>query len=169
MIKMKKVNRMFKKLTILSLLMLLTTPLYAANVGDKAPNIFGRTFDGELFRLSAVAGPKLVNFFWVKCQPCFQELPELKKLEQKYPNVTFIAVHVNIEGEEAEAVQAFIAKVRAAPEKIVLSSKRVQENFDFSGLPHTVVIGADGIIKGRFEGYDGKKSIAKLEKSIKNL
>ena len=59
----------------------------AVVVGEAAPNIFGRTLDNNLFRLSDITNPVVVNFFWVECKPCVKEMPELAKLEKSYPNV----------------------------------------------------------------------------------
>lgn len=153
----------------LCLSLVFSAPLLAATIGEKSPNLFGRTLSGDLFRLSSVKGPKVVNFFWVECKPCRQELPELRALEQKYPKVNFIVVHVSAGDEEAEAVQAFVTGLKASPKTVVLSSPMVQETFAFAGFPYTVVIGADGKIKASFQGYFGDKSIKKLDTVIKGL
>ncbi|HFE38118.1 MAG TPA: TlpA family protein disulfide reductase [Gammaproteobacteria bacterium] len=162
--------KMTLKIILLSAILLTSlNPVYAAKVGSEAPNLYGRTLSGELFRLKSVPGNKLVNFFWIECAPCTKEIPELKALEDKYPKIRVVAVHVNEKDEDKVTVQQFVSKLKAAPDTIVLSSSLVKDVFSFAAFPYTVLIGDDGKIKATFTGYFGKKSMAKLEAAIQKL
>ena len=103
------------------LLCLLTTSAFGVELGDRAPNIIGKFLggerNGEWFRLNrAPAQPTLVNFFWVDCLPCAEELPELARLERQCPRVRFLAVHA--EDDDAEAILQYLAKLPAHPRNI---------------------------------------------------
>ena len=66
-----------------------------SSLAESAFNFYGVSVaDGQLFSMRALKErPKVVNFFWVECQPCKQELPELAQLQQTYPSVVFLALH----------------------------------------------------------------------------
>jgi cytochrome c biogenesis protein CcmG, thiol:disulfide interchange protein DsbE len=147
----------------LLLMLLAMPPLHALEIGDRIPPLLGRTLDGKLYRLEP-GQPMVINFFWVECAPCVQELPELARLAQRTPNVTFIAVHV----EEAEiaTVRDFIARLRAAPPTIVVGSPRIKENYAIAGLPYTLLVDRHGVVQLRLQGYS-KAGIAQLQSALK--
>lgn len=142
-----------------------SNPLLALDIGSPAPNIYGRTIDGELFRLADKTGPLVINFFWVECVPCRIEMPELAELAKTNPRVDIISVHVE---EESEAVvRAFVDQLPAHPETIVIASPMVKEAYRIRGLPHTVVINQGKIIS-IFEGYT-KKGFEQLKQMVNGL
>ena len=138
---------------ILAFLLIFSLPLIASDSGTTAPNIFGRTLDNKLFRLSDLKGPMVVNFFWVECVPCKKEMPELAELGKQHPKVKIISVHV--EDEEQATVQKFIDQLPAHPETIVTASPAVKNAYKIKGLPHTVVIN-NGKVISVFAGYTHK-------------
>ena len=130
-------------------------------VGQVAPNLIGRTLDGKSYRLKSDKGsPKVINFFWVLCKPCREEMPELAQLEKQYTGFKFIAVHT--QDEKTETVEKFIQSLSGAPSNIVLTSGRIQETFKFLGLPHTVVLDSDNVVLLNLSGYtpDNMQSLA---------
>lgn len=153
------------------LVLLLPAAVYAdqANgpeVGQPAPNIIGRTLDDKSWRLKNDRGkPKVINFFWVGCQPCRQEMPELAVLEKQYSGVKFIAVHT--QEETPENIIKFVKSLPAAPSTIVQTSGGIQEIFLFQGLPHTVVLDGNNVVLMNLVGYTAinmQKMNALLEK-----
>lgn len=132
-------------------------------VGKVSPNLIGRTLDGKLYRLAAdKAGPKVINFFWVECQPCKKEMPELAEMEKTYKKVKFISVHT--QEEPVQIVQQFINKLAGAPSTIVLTSGSLKETFEYAGLPHTMVLDQNNIVLANFVGYttDNMQQLKKL-------
>lgn len=122
------------------------------NIGDESPNIMGRTLDDHLYRLSSdTEKPKVISFFWTQCGHCKLELPELAKLEKKYPKVKFIAVHSK--PESPEAVKKFLRTLPAAPKMVMLTTGSVQEEFLYQGLPHTIILDANNVVLANFSGY----------------
>jgi len=159
-----------KKLLFALILSLFFTGPALANGPDKgkpAPNLMGRTFDGKLYRLSKYKGrPKVINFFWIYCKPCKEEMPELAALEKKYPNVDFISVHT--EEMAQEKIEAFMKKLSGAPSKVVMSTSSVKKQFQFRGLPFTTLLDKNNKVKLNLTGYT-EANMRKLEKALKGL
>lgn len=136
-------------------------------VGSSAPNIFGRKMDDSSFNLHKTdVGPKVINFFWVKCPPCKKELPEMAAMEKRYPNVKFIAVHAD--AEYSREIPAFLKEIGEYPETVVIADKNITSRYAFTAFPHTVVIGADNKIMFVISGYN-EDNMARLESFIKKI
>jgi thiol-disulfide isomerase/thioredoxin len=133
-------------------------------IGQLAPNIVGRTLEDRPYRLRVdTEKPKVINFFWVSCIPCKEEMPELAQLEKKYPNFKFISVHTK--KESAQNVANFIKSLSGAPSNIVLTSGGMQEAFNYMGLPHTIVLDSDNVVQMNFIGYTAD-NIKQLDKVL---
>jgi len=140
-----------------TLLLALPVAVYAAEgggpeVGQISPNLIGRTLDDKSYRLKSDKGsPKVINFFWVSCEPCRQEMPELAQLEKQYTGVKFISVHT--QEENPENVAKFVKSLLGAPSNIVLTSGGLQKTFQYLGLPHTIVLDSDNVVLMNLSGY----------------
>ena len=159
-----------KKITYTLVLLLFFACIALANgptVGKEAPNLMGRTLDGKLYRLSKDKGkPKVINFFWVFCKPCKEELPELADLEKKYRKVEFISVHT--EDMSKDKIEAFLKGLKGYPSNIVLSNGGMKGQFKYVGLPHTVVLDKENIVRLNISGYT-EENMKKMEKALKGL
>ena len=160
----------------LLLFCLLASNAASVELGERVPNIIGRVLggeqDGEWFRLNRVPPrPTLVNFFWVNCIPCAEELPELARLERQFPSVRFLAVHA--EDDDASAIRAYLAKLPAHPSNILQGSSRLQEVYsetadEFLPLPYTVLIDSQGFLTYRSTGYNAA-TIQRLTQALGEL
>jgi len=136
-------------------------------VGTPAPNIVGRTVVGSMFIMAKQkAGPKVINFFWVKCIPCKKELPEMARMEKEYPKVQFVAVHADSNPESE--VAAFLAALPAHPATIVLAGRKMMALYNFTGFPHTVVLDSNNVITHVISGFT-EDNMAKVEQAVKAL
>lgn len=147
------------------LLSLVCFQVSALEIGSDTPNLFGRTLDGKLFRLSEKTGPVVINFFWVECKPCVKEMPELAHLGSKYPKIDVISVHV--EDEERSTVQDFVNRLPAHPKTIVTASPAVKGAFDIRALPHTVIVNK-GKVELVVEGYT-EKSFSRIKRHMSTM
>lgn len=154
------------------LILVLPVAVFAAKdsgpeIGQVSPNIIGRTLDDSSYRLkSDKVSPKVINFFWVGCKPCRQEMPELAKLEKEHKGVKFIAVHT-LE-EKPENVVKFVKSLSAAPSNIVQTSGGIQEAFQYPGLPHTMLLDKDNIVLMNLSGYT-PQNMQRLTKALQQL
>lgn len=159
-------------LMIASMILALPVAAHAAQgagpeVGRPSPNLIGRTLDDQPYRLKNDKGRvKVINFFWVGCVPCRQEMPELAQLEKKYPGVKFISVHT--QEEKPEKVAAFVKSLSGAPSNIVLTSGGLQETFQYLGLPHTMVLDGDNVVLMNLIGYT-PENMRRLTKALQQV
>ena len=141
-------------------------------VGKIVPPLDGRTLSGDLYLLRKDVGrPKVINFFWVECHPCSEEMPEMARLEKRFSGVKFISVHTSLNAASVEEVKVaeFIKKLKAAPSNIVLSTNReLGSIFNIQALPHTMVLDGNNKVLINITGYNAD-TIKALESTLDGL
>jgi len=93
----------------------------------------------------------VLNFWFINCAPCRQEMPELAKIASTYannPNVVFIAIAT----DRKDALNAFL-KNNPFPYHIVSGGLKFQDKYGITGYPTNVIIGKDGKVKYHSMGY----------------
>lgn len=112
--------------------------------------------DGSKVALSDYAGHgryTLVQFWASWCPWCIKEIPELKKLQSRYPDSQFGIVGVAVRDEEADtrrAVQKFDIRW-----PVIYNAARIPYDiYGFTGIPYLVLIGPDGTIVSAGESVD---------------
>jgi peroxiredoxin len=113
--------------------------------GTAAPAFSVRTLDGKVISAAALKGKVVVlNFWFIGCPGCMEEIPKLNNLAAKYagsPGIVFLALSTDPPGLLSE----FIAKVPFN----YLHSGSARETIGLFGskiFPRNVVIGKDGKI-----------------------
>ncbi|HUK59299.1 MAG TPA: redoxin domain-containing protein [Stellaceae bacterium] len=107
----------------------------------------GKTVTLASFRGQTV----LVNFWATWCAPCVEEMPSLLRLQQKLQGLAILAVSEDRRG--AELVDPFVQKHGVGKLAIYLDEKNdVGHAFGIEGLPTSVLIDRDGLVRGRLEG-----------------
>lgn len=132
-----------------------------AAVGDPAPEIRLVNLDGGPVALSNLRGKGVVLNFWATwCPPCRREMPLLGSAWNEYQsrNVAIIGIDV---GEPPDAVRRFVDSM-GVTYPIWTDAPSGAGNFDDTnellsrfggvGLPTTVFIDADGIIRNIYVG-----------------
>lgn len=116
--------------------------------GKKLPSNLLTTLSDDQVRLKDFEGkPTVVNFWFVGCAPCIQEMPILNRFKEKYDDqVNFISVTF----DDKEAVQKFSLKKRFDFLKIVDAENFIDE-IGIGGFPKTLFLNKDGIVE-RIEG-----------------
>lgn len=113
----------------------------------------------------------VVNLWATWCGPCVIEMPTLAKLAAEYQGkpVEIVAISVD-RPDDADKARAFIAK--HAPLAFYHDPKMALP-FAFkptaSGMPTTIIYGADGVERGRLAGgadWGGKDAKALIDKAL---
>jgi len=118
-----------------------------------APDFELEDLAGTIWRLSELAGQVVVLNYWATwCAPCIAEMPYYQSLVNEYADadVVFLAISTD---RDTSVVAPFIEQ--SGYEFTVLYDRDSADAFDVSGVPATIVIGADGSIKYRTAGFPG--------------
>ncbi|MGB2756247.1 MAG: TlpA disulfide reductase family protein [Acidimicrobiia bacterium] len=98
--------------------------------------------------------PVLMSSWATWCEPCKRELPELQKFyEQRHPDgLEIVAVNVNVSGPSESKIDPMIKKFDLGMRIWRDSDDTFTTTFDGLGVPMTVLIGADGTLKKKWQG-----------------
>lgn len=162
----------FPKLAMLLALLLvlttLTTEAHANTVSSEAPDFTLPSRDGDNRRLVEERGNiVLVNFWASWCGPCREELPEMEALQQKYEDMGFTVLAVNID-DKPEKADVLLDDIAVTFPVLFDSQGEVSELYDVSAMPTTVIVDRNGIARLTHKGYTAGDE-KKYEKAIKIL
>jgi cytochrome c biogenesis protein CcmG, thiol:disulfide interchange protein DsbE len=113
-----------------------------------APEVVLTDFDGGEWRLSEHlredGRPVVLNLWASWCIPCREEIPELSAFADSHPAFLLVGVAVNDTLEEARALASELA-----PRYLVGmdATGRLRDRYPSVGMPFTVVIDRQGIIR----------------------
>lgn len=135
-------------------------------VGKKAFPFQFIDLNGNHYSNESLMGKVVVlNFWFTKCAPCIQEMPELNKLAETFSSndVVFIAVTYNNE----KVVADFLTK-NAFKYNHVVNRKDACNAFNIQFYPSNIVLDKEGNF-AFFETSFKKDMLQKLEKTIKKV
>ncbi len=116
-------------------------------VGQPAPDFTLQDLDGRTWHLRDLQGRVVVLNMWATwCEPCKVEMPLLQTLAVNHPHDVVI-LGVNY-GEDPAAVQAFAQKYGLTFPLLLDPERVVVRRYGARGLPTTVFIDRDGIVRG---------------------
>ena len=128
--------------------------LYFVRLGERdsclaaapAPNFTSTSVDGQQIELAKLKGQVVVlNFWFTRCQPCIEEMPDLNKLVNHYSDkeVKFIS----LAPEEASVLKTFFVKHPFNFTAIASSENiRIEKFRLFSAWPYSIIIDREGKI-----------------------
>jgi peroxiredoxin len=123
----------------------------------RAPDFELRSLAGTNVRLADHFGKDvvLIDFWATYCQPCLVALPHLDELYQKYRNKGFVVLAVAIdEAALGSRVRVEAAKLRLSFPVLLDPDTQVVSRYNpRSTAPYSVLVGRDGRILSRREGY----------------
>ena len=123
--------------------------------GKLAPDFEISTTDGRRVRLSDFRGrPVVVNFHALWCTSCLTELPEIKAVQEERGLDAFSVLAVN-SGESKSRALEFVEYLDAPFTFGLDTNLTVSDAYGVRGLPATVFIDADGVIRAVYAGYTG--------------
>ena len=120
--------------------------------GKAAPDFTLKTINGEDVTLSALKDSVVVLDFWATwCGPCREGMPHLDKIADELKATGVKVYAVNLE-ETKEDVQAFIKETNLKLPVLLDSSGDVGRLYRAQGIPETVIIDRNGIVKKVYVG-----------------
>lgn len=132
-----------------------------------APEIHFVDLAGTEMTLQAFRGKVVVLNLWATwCGPCRHEMPSLDRLEAKLGGPGFAVVALSADRQGPDVVPPFYREIGVTHLEVYndRTMKSVRA-FAAPGLPTTIVVGADGLEKGRLIGpaeWDSPEALALL-------
>jgi thiol-disulfide isomerase/thioredoxin len=121
-------------------------------IGELAPDISGRTLEGETLTLSELSGNLvLVNVFASWCGPCRAEMPHLVEVSEELEDQGVQFVGLNLL-ENSSTVKAFRDEFDINFPLMLNEDGRLTEVYQPVGLPTSWFIDADGVVRYVFAG-----------------
>jgi thiol-disulfide isomerase/thioredoxin len=116
-----------------------TTPVKAQSF----QNIVGFDQNGKItsLRRSFKNRKTLINFWWVKCSPCKQELPDLLAKEKKHPQADFIYV------------QQFLDQLNITLPQMIIGNTKARLSAGVEALPTTLLVSPEGKVDQTLVGF----------------
>jgi thiol-disulfide isomerase/thioredoxin len=122
--------------------------------GRAAPDVQLIAADGATVPLSSYRGkPVLLDFWATWCHPCIENFPRLKELQKETAPMGLVLLGVDEDEEEKKATY-FLAQHNYVWPNTHDDSSTIHQTFDSLGLPHVVLIDAQGIIAFSGSGED---------------
>ena len=128
--------------------------------GHPAPDFALKNLDGEQVRLSDFKGkPVIVNFWATWCPPCRAEFPDFQKVSvEQGDRLAIIGVN-HTTGDSPQFVPDFVAEFGITFPIVLDETGETIKTYKVIGLPTTVFIDSDGIVKEVFTGPINKAFI----------
>lgn len=117
--------------------------------------------DAESFSLTDIKGNKIttentkgkvvvLNFWFIACKPCIQEIPDLNKVYEKYKdNKDVVFASITFDGKDA--VAKFL-ETHPISYPVVTDNKETLANYGINGYPTNMVISKDGKVTDSITG-----------------
>lgn len=119
----------------------------APEVGHPAPDFALKSTSGRIISLGSLHGHVVVLNFWASwCHPCRTEMPMLGSWYRKLHAKGFDIVGVNNQDPLNDA-RAFAKSVHTPYTILLDSNGAIAARYDVAGLPTTVLVDANGVVR----------------------
>src|SRR3989344_1942880 len=135
-----------------------------AQIGEKAPDFTLTDFNSKTVKLSDLEGKPVVLGFWdSRCLTCLEQLLILEKIQNDFPNVNFLGIHVDNSSIENPKRARFIIennlKITFSQLEDTRGSVYNLYKFDNNQIPIIYFIDKNGIVTERFSGFKTEAGI----------
>ena len=151
---------MRKILATVSIAAVLAFPAVAGEIAGVAPDFTLEARNGGQVSLSDLRGDVVMINFWATwCGPCREEMPHLEALHQRYSDLGFTLLGVNVE-EDSRLSDQFLAETPVTFDILFDPHNGVSELYDVIAMPSTVLVDREGNMRyihhGYKPGYEGE-------------
>jgi peroxiredoxin len=151
---------MRKVLSTLVAAVVVAFPVVAGELSGAAPDFTLQSRGGEQISLSELRGDVVMINFWATwCGPCREEMPHLEALHQRYSDLGFTLLGVNVE-EDSRLSDQFLAETPVTFDILFDPQNGVSELYDVVAMPSTVLVDRAGNMRfihhGYKPGYEGE-------------
>lgn len=123
-------------------------------VGKPAPDFTLQDLEGNTVTLSELKGNVVLLDFWATwCGPCVMAMPHIDKLHQEYKDKAVKVYAVN-QREGRDKIEPFLKSKKLSLPVLLDANADVGKAYGVRGIPTTVLIGKDGVIRKVMVGFD---------------
>jgi peroxiredoxin len=145
---------MLRAFSVLAMTTLVASLAWAATLSGPAPGFTLQSSTGEQVSLESLKGKVvMVNFWATWCVPCRQEMPHLQALYERYGNLGFELLAVNVEKNNAEGARKWLEETPVTFPVLLDGNNQVSKLYKVQTMPSTVLIGRDGTMRFIHHGY----------------
>ena len=142
--------------------------LAVAKVGESVPDFALTTLAGDAVKLSDYVGKKPVYIvFWATwCAACTNEIPHVKKIQEKFGDkLAILAINIGID-DSVEKAKAYQKKHEVTYSMAFDHGNKISKSFNIKITPTQLIVGKDG--KVYYRGHKAP-SVADVEGNWKDL
>lgn len=137
----------------------------AGRINEPAPDFEWVAPDGRRVALSALRPkPVVINFWATWCEPCKREMPLLDATAAAHPDVVFLAVDLD---EDGDRIRAFFDQVGLSViEPLLDIGLATSRRYGLASVPSTFFVDAGGTIRhmqvGEMDAEDLERGLGKI-------
>lgn len=121
-------------------------------LAEQAPAFTLQDIQGKTVSLAALRGNVVFIDFWASwCPPCRRSIPVVEEVYRKYQGSNAVFLGINVENDARTA--ANYAKKANIAYRVLVGNDEVSRAYRIAGIPAFYIIGKDGEILKRYEGY----------------
>jgi peroxiredoxin len=134
--------------------------LASDTLSGRAPGFTLESRDGGAVSLEDLGGQVVMINFWATwCVPCRQEMPHLQALYERYNDLGFELLAVNVE-DDPEGARKWLEETPVTFPVLFDANNEVSKMYKVVAMPSTVLVGRDGTMRfihhGYKAGYEGE-------------
>lgn len=136
------------------------------SINEEAIAFTATDLEGNTFSLDELKGKVIViNFWFVACKPCVEEIPELNELVEKYEDKDVVFLGFALDNEKR--LNSFLEKT---PFKyhIFSQSKKIIENYGVNSYPTHIIIDQSSAVVFKTSGLS-PTTVKSIENTILSL
>jgi peroxiredoxin len=142
-------------------------PVSALWVGMAPPAFtLPRSGGGEICFPADVRGKPVIIHFWASsCQFCLEEMPAMDRLYRQYASKGLTVLAINV-GDKPAIISDFMTKTRVSYPVLMDTTSSLARAYEVTGLPKTIFIDRNGLVRYRILGPAPRETLAKLIQGI---
>jgi peroxiredoxin len=144
-----------------------TGPPQVAQTPEAATPFTVQTLDGGTWKLADQRGKVVVLNFWASwCIPCRAEMPAFERVWQRYRDrdVAFLGLSVT---DTLSAARDFVSETGVTYPTALDEGEAIALSFRVTGLPTTLLVDRDGIVRHRWLGaLDEDRLVTLIEDTL---